>query len=88
MTDLETPASRALSYISHPRFHQRFTLAGTADHEALTVSYADIGRSPGPEDADPPSMLFIPGMFASRYSGVFMHPVAERCGVRVVIIDR
>ena len=83
-TGSETPASRALSYISHERFHQRFTLPATAEHAALTVSYADVGRGPGP-DADPPTVLLMPGMFASRYLATFMHAVAEKCGVRVLV---
>jgi hypothetical protein len=84
--------SPALDYISHSRLHQRFTLAATADHESLTVTYADVGRSPDAglngDNVNPPTVLFIPGMFASRYIGVLIHAVAEKWGVRVLIIDR
>lgn len=91
-SDPASPLSRALSYISNDRFHRRFTLPATADHGALTVSYADVGRGPGPgpggTDANPPTVLLIPGMFPSRYLGVSMHAIAEKLGVRVLVIDR
>jgi len=91
-TDLASSVSCALRYVSDARFHRRFTLPATADHEALTVSYADIGRGPGPgprgTDTNPPMVLLIPGMFPSRYLGVSVHAVAEKFGVRVLVIDR
>lgn len=88
----QSAKSQALSYISHPRLHRRFSLPATADHGSLTVTYADVGRSPEPDlredSVNPPTVLFIPGMFASRYIGVLIHAVAEKWGVRVLIIDR
>lgn len=81
---------QALGYLSDPRFSQRFTLPATADSPALTVSYADVGFSPeNPADSrSTPTMLFIPGMFGSRYIGAILDPIARKFGVRVLIADR
>ena len=88
----DSPSSRAAEYIAQDRFHRRFILPATADHGELQVSYADVGRStPKQGDVDGthyPTILFIPGMFASRYLSVFMHAIAEKLGVRVLIVDR
>lgn len=69
-----------LSLISNTRFHRRVVL-DTA-HGPLTVSFAEIGCATGP------ALLFLPGMFASRYLGITMHTVAERFGVRLLVVDR
>jgi hypothetical protein len=86
----DSPSSRAAEYIAHDRFHRRFILPATADHGELQVSYADVGRTPkqGDEGTHHPTILFIPGMFASRYLSVFMHAIAEKLGVRVLVLDR
>lgn len=92
----ESAKAQAMSYINHPRIHQRFTLPATTDHEALTVTYADVGRSPPTTTTlgsnsvvvSLPTLLFIPGMFVSRYIGVPIYAVAEKWGVRVLIVDR
>lgn len=68
------------SLISSSRFHQRVTLDTVCG--VLTVSFADVGCLEGP------AMLFLPGMFASRYLGIPLHRLAERAGVRVLIVDR
>ncbi|KAE8147666.1 hypothetical protein BDV25DRAFT_159840 [Aspergillus avenaceus] len=82
-----SPSARdsALSYISNSRFHRRFTLPATTDHGPLTISYADLGADP---DLNPPTILFMPGMFASRYLGAFFHTIAKNYGVRVLVVDR
>lgn len=84
------PPSRAAEYLAQDRFHQRFVLPATSDHGELQVSYADVGRTPKQDDDGTyhPTVLFIPGMFASRYLSVWMHAIAEKLGVRVVIVDR
>ncbi|KAI3390693.1 hypothetical protein diail_8862 [Diaporthe ilicicola] len=86
----DSRSSRATEYLAHDRFHRRFVLAATADHGELQVSYADVGRTPEQGDgaAPYPTVLFIPGMFASRYLSVWMHAIAEKLGVRVLIVDR
>lgn len=66
--------------ISESRFHRRVTL--NTGYGALNVSFADIGCETGPV------LLFMPGMFASRYPGVLLHVIAERAGVRLLVVDR
>ncbi|UKZ82799.1 hypothetical protein TrVFT333_010597 [Trichoderma virens FT-333] len=80
----------ALSYYSNPRFSQEFILPGTANHEAITISYADLGFKPESPTANrsTPTVLFIPGMFGSRYIGAVLDPVARKFGVRVLVVDR
>lgn len=92
--DIESLRAQAIEYISNDRFHRLFTLPATSDHEALTISYSDVGRAPEPgpdqtsDDADLPTILFMPGMFASRYLGISFHPIAEKLNVRVLVVDR
>lgn len=72
--------------------HRELTLPATATHDALNVSYADVGRQPessgAASAADQPTILFMPGMFASRFIGLTLHTIAEKLGVRVLIVDR
>lgn len=82
---LPTIHTQALEYISQRRFHLRFTLPATADHAALSVSYADVGADAGEHV---PTVLFICGMFATRYLGVYIHHLAAKMGIRVIFIDR
>lgn len=80
---------RAVAYLASERFHQRFTLPATADHDALVVSYADAGRDAGDDPKSVPTMLYMPGMFSSRLFGVFpLHALGQKLGVRVLVIDR
>ncbi|CAJ2500424.1 Uu.00g032770.m01.CDS01 [Anthostomella pinea] len=89
-SDPESPHSQAVDYIANPCFHQRLTLPATTDHEELTFSYAVIGRDARPTDGQPhpPTILLMPGMFASRYLGLPMHAVAKKLGVCVLVVDR
>ncbi|KAK8082590.1 hypothetical protein PG996_001371 [Apiospora saccharicola] len=80
---------RAVAYMANERFHQRFTLPATADHDALVVTYADAGRGAGDDPKAVPTMLYMPGMFSSRLFGVFpLHAMGQKLGVRVLVIDR
>ncbi|KAK7414058.1 hypothetical protein QQX98_007090 [Neonectria punicea] len=91
MTSEPSPSEAAAArFVSHVRFHKSFTLPATTEHEALNISYADAGLvpEPGNANAQPPTVLFIPGMFASRYLAVGIHTIAERLGVRVLVVDR
>ncbi|KAG8163755.1 hypothetical protein KVR01_007052 [Diaporthe batatas] len=89
-----TPApaghSSTAEYVAQERFHRRFVLPATEDHCELQVSYADVGHSPnqGGGVTQPPAVLFIPGMFGTRYLSVWMHAIAEKLGVRVLVVDR
>lgn len=76
---------QALDHIASERFNQRYTLAATPEHGDLTVSYAYVGGDLNP---DLPTVLFMPGMFASRYLGIFLDAVAVKLGVRIIAIDR
>lgn len=86
----ESRDSEAIQYVSSPRFHHTFTLPASSEHsDDLTVSYADLGRVPDPDGTESiPTVLFMPGMYASRYLGVAMHVIAEKLGVRVLVVDR
>lgn len=89
--DSPSPSSRAAQHLAHDRFHRRFALPATDDHGELQVSYADVGctpEHPGHASQKCPTILFIPGMFASRYLSVSMHTIAEKLGVRVLMVDR
>ncbi|KAL7811399.1 alpha/beta-hydrolase [Trichoderma gracile] len=81
---------QALNYISDARFNQKFSLSNDENQEAITVSFADVGFKPeSPTDSrSTPTVLFIPGMFGSRYISAVLDPVARRYGVRVLVIDR
>ncbi|KAJ4397542.1 hypothetical protein N0V93_001773 [Gnomoniopsis smithogilvyi] len=82
----------ALDFVKDDRMHRELTLPATATHKALNVSYADVGRLPGDSRAgsvvDHPTILLIPGMFASRFLALTLHAIAEKLGVRVLIVDR
>lgn len=82
----------ALKLINDDRMHRELTLPATATHDALNVSYADIGRLPEASIdgavTEQPTVLLIPGMFGSRFLALRLHPVAEKLGVRVLIVDR
>lgn len=87
------PSSHAvLDFIHDDRMHRELTLPATAKHDALNVSYADVGQLPAPSGAgsvaDHPTVLFIPGMFASRFLSLTLHTIAEKLGVRVLVVDR
>jgi hypothetical protein len=78
-----------LELLSQSRFHRRFILPATADHDAFPVTYSDVGAVGGNgEDKQVPVVLFIPGMVGSRYFGVYLDHLAAKMGLRVLTIDR
>lgn len=85
---IKNPRTIAAEYIAQRHFHRRFILPQTATHGDLPVTYADIGKRPETSIEDVPTFLFMPGMFGSRYVAVYMHAIAEKLGVRVLIVDR
>lgn len=78
----------AAQYIAQRRFHRRFILPKTTSHDQIPVTYADVGIEPDTSSAPVPTFLFMPGMFGSRYISVYMHAIAEKLGVRVLVVDR
>ncbi|KAI6785919.1 uncharacterized protein J7T54_006258 [Emericellopsis cladophorae] len=80
-----TPRDEAAEYIANPRFHQSVTLPARDDHKEMLISYAEYGCE---SDANNPTILFTPGMFGSRYVGMFMHAIAAKNKVRVLVPDR
>jgi pimeloyl-ACP methyl ester carboxylesterase len=86
MSALDTIPYSPIPLISNISFHRRITLP--TPHGPQTLTYALIGSS-GSDDAGPTrTLLFLPGMFASRYLGIPLHILAERAGVRVLVVDR
>lgn len=85
---IKPPRTIAAEYISQRHFHQRFILPQTATHGDLPITYADIGKRPETSTENVPTFLFMPGMFGSRYIAVYIHAIAEKLGVRVLVVDR
>ncbi|KAJ5333964.1 uncharacterized protein N7506_007747 [Penicillium brevicompactum] len=84
-----SPRSFALSYISNSRFHRCFTIESSVIDGPLKVSYAEYGKQPTESESVPtPTLLLMPGMFSSRYLGVCLHAIAEKLGVRILVVDR
>jgi pimeloyl-ACP methyl ester carboxylesterase len=85
---MSTPGTSPYSpipLISNATFHRRITLS--TPHGPQILTYALIGSN----DAGPTrsrTLLFLPGMFASRYLGIPLHILAERAGVRILVVDR
>lgn len=74
-------------YLRRPGFHKQFTLPATPNHDALEVGYSDVGRQPTSTES-PPVVLFMPGMFASRFISALLGIVGEKMGVRILSVDR
>jgi len=85
--DPNSPRSFALSYVSNSRFHRCFTIEATATHGPLKVSYGEYGKEQTQLETTP-TLLLMPGMFSSRYLGICLHAIAEKFGVRVLVVDR
>lgn len=93
MSSQDGPTSHpVLNFVKDNRMHRELILPATTTHDALNVSYADVGHLPEasrPESvADHPTILLIPGMFASRFLALTLHAIAAKLGVRVLIVDR
>ncbi|KAL2070844.1 hypothetical protein VTL71DRAFT_13870 [Oculimacula yallundae] len=76
---------QAMNIISHRKFHRIFTLPATSTHGPLKVTYGVAGPDIG-EDA--PTILYVGGMFGSRYLAVIQNHFASQKGVRILMIDR
>ncbi|OJJ49087.1 hypothetical protein ASPZODRAFT_13825 [Penicilliopsis zonata CBS 506.65] len=77
------PPTAAEQYLAQDRFNRRFIFS-TTSHGDLPVTYADVGVSA----RDAPVVLFIPGMVGSRYFAVDKHAIAEKMGVRMLLVDK
>lgn len=88
MATPEASQPSAKAYLQRPEFHQKFTLAATARHGAIEVAYSDAGAKPTPGQDNPPVLLFMPGLLATRLIGAYVGIIAEKVGVRVIIVDR
>lgn len=82
--------AEAEEFLANPNFCKTFIIPKTEVHEELSISYTDIGCQPKTdEDAiNIPTILFHPGMFATRLAIVLKHTMAEKLGVRVITADR
>ncbi|KAJ0417395.1 alpha/beta-hydrolase [Aspergillus carlsbadensis] len=85
MSAQDTTPYSPIPLISAAPFHRRLTLQ--TPHGRQTLTYALIGSNSA--NATPTrTLLFLPGMFASRYLGIPLHVLAERAGVRLLVVDR
>lgn len=76
---------QALELVQLPKFHRKFTIPQTSTHDELQVSYAIAGPDVG---EDVPTILFLGGMFGTRWMAAVQNWFAELNGVRMIIIDR
>ncbi|KAH9214438.1 Alpha/Beta hydrolase protein [Leptodontidium sp. 2 PMI_412] len=76
---------QAITLISRRKFHRLFTLPATSTHESLKVTYGIAGPDIG-EDA--PTILYVGGMFGTRYLAITQDWLATQKGVRILMIDR
>lgn len=101
MATTMSPSLQAEEFWADSRFHQTITLPACDNHGELTVSYADYGARENTTNASSsctanngsnreeiPVVLFMPGMYASRFLGGVMHFFARTHGVRLLFFDR
>ena len=86
MADTSTETEVALRY-KQPQYHYKFTLPATKDHGDLQIGYSDLGRQPD-VDNNPPVILFMPGLQATRLLGDFLGIVGLKLGTRIITVDR
>jgi hypothetical protein len=99
MTVTRSPSIQAEEFLADLHFHQTITIPTCDDHGELTVSYADFGIHENETNTpymthnssvreETPVVLFMPGMYASRFLGCFMHFFARKHGLRLLFVDR
>lgn len=98
--DVHIGTAQLLEFAAQSRFHQRFELPATANHGPLAVTYADIGprqtEDAGSNGQDnytiqkeaTPTILLIQGMAGTRLFSCLTDHLANKIGVRILIIDR
>lgn len=99
MAATQSPYIQAEEFLADLHFHQTIIIPACDDYGELTISYADYGICENETNApcvthdssdreETPVVLFMPGMYASRYLGCFMHFIARKHGVRLLFVDR
>jgi hypothetical protein len=86
-----SPKEYAIELTSPLKYHRLFTLPATSSHGPLKISYSIAGPAPLPDgdsEVDVPTILFVGGMFGTRWMAVSENWLAEKEGVRVLFIDR
>ncbi|KAL3425300.1 hypothetical protein PVAG01_02091 [Phlyctema vagabunda] len=73
-----------LAFASAAQFHQSLFLPATPSHGSLRVTFAVVGLL----EESAPTMLWLGGMFGTRYDGLSKHHMATTMGVRLVYCDR
>ena len=90
--NVSSVTAQAKDYVAQEQFHQEFVVPPSGSHDGLILSYADVGCGiDGKSDSantETPVILFFPGVFASRYIGVWFHKPALKLGVRIIAVDR
>lgn len=76
--------AKAVEFASAERFHQKFTYQSKEIQGPLTVSYAVAGA----QKSDAPAVLFCGGMYSGRMNGPWVDYLAEKKGVKVIMMDR
>lgn len=76
--------AKVIEITSPRKFHRLFTLSATENHEPLKISYSIAG----PEDGDFPTILFVGGMFCTRWHNILCENLAQKEGVRIISTDR
>jgi len=84
-TAIPPPEEQAISIIAPRKFHQIFIVPATDKHGRLKVTYAVLGKQDGD---DVPTIMFCGGMFGMRWQGIYFDWLAEKEGVRMLIVDR
>jgi hypothetical protein len=99
MAATQSPDIQAEAFLADLHFHQTITIRACDDYGEHTISYTDYGIHENETNApcaaqdcndrgETPVVLFMPGMYASRYLGCFMHFIARKHGVRLLFVDR
>jgi len=83
-----TLAEEVIALTSPIKYHQIFTLSATQTRGPMRVTYSIAGPEPRGGDEDVPTVLFVGGMFGTRWMAVAINWLAEKEGVRVLFVDR
>lgn len=84
------PTDAVIAAACSSELHQSFSLPATSTHPTLRITYSTVGFNVDDTalSSAAPTLLFIGGMFGGRYMAQYLHHLALRIGVRVIVIDR